>query len=106
MTSKILGGGLKKKAMTKGELIENLSVRGDLKLTKRNAEVAVNAVFDAMTAALVAGDRIEIRGLGSFKVKDRMPRVGRNPKTGDVVPIPACRVPSFVAGKSMRARSS
>ena len=46
--------------MTKGELIENLSIRDDLKLTKRNAEVAVNAVFEAMTAALVAGDRIEI----------------------------------------------
>lgn len=92
--------------MTKGELIENLSVRGDLDLTKRCVEVAVNAVFDAMTDALVNGDRIEIRGLGSFKVKDRMPRVGRNPKTGDVVPIPACKVPSFIAGKSMRARSS
>ena len=88
--------------MTKGELIENLSVRGDLDLTKRGAEVAVNAVFDAMTEALVNGDRIEIRGLGNFKVKDRMPRVGRNPKTGDVVPIPACGVPSFVAGKSMQ----
>ena len=92
--------------MTKGELIENLAVRDDLQLTKRNAEVAVNAVFSAMTDALVNGDRIEIRGLGSFKVKERMPRVGRNPKTGDVVPIPACRVPSFIAGKSMRARSS
>ena len=92
--------------MTKGELIENLAVRDDLQLTKRNAEVAVNTIFTAMTDALVNGDRIEIRGLGSFKVKERMPRVGRNPKTGDVVPIPACRVPSFIAGKSMRARSS
>ena len=92
--------------MTKGELIENLAVRTDLQLTKRNAEVIVNTIFDAMTDALVDGHRIEIRGLGSFKVKQRMPRVGRNPKTGDVVPIPACRVPSFIAGKSMRARSS
>jgi integration host factor subunit beta len=91
--------------MTKGQLIDNLSIREDLQLTKREAETAVNAVFDAMTAALVNGDRIEIRGLGSFKVKDRMPRIGRNPKTGDVVPIPACRVPSFVAGKSMKVRS-
>jgi integration host factor subunit beta len=91
--------------MTKGQLIDNLSIREDLQLTKREAEMAVNAVFDAMTAALVNGDRIEIRGLGSFKVKDRMPRIGRNPKTGDVVPIPACRVPSFVAGKSMKVRS-
>ena len=92
--------------MTKGELIEYLSDRGDLNLTKREAELAVNCIFDAMTHALVQGDRIEIRGLGSFKVKERMPRVGRNPKTGDVVPIPACRVPSFIAGKSMRTQVS
>ena len=92
--------------MTKGELIENLAVRDDLQLTKRNAEVAVNAVFSAMTDALVNGDRIEIRGLGSFKVKERMPRVGRNPKARRCRSNPACRVPSFIAGKSMRARSS
>ena len=92
--------------MTKGELIENLSGRDELNLTKREAELAVNSIFGAMTDALVQGQRIEIRGLGSFKVKERMPRVGRNPKTGDVVPIPACRVPSFIAGKSMRVQSS
>ena len=92
--------------MTKGELIENLSGRDDLNLTKREAELAVNSIFGAMTDALVNGQRIEIRGLGSFKVKERMPRVGRNPKTGDVVPILASRVHSFIAGKSMRVQSS
>ena len=88
--------------MTKGQLIESLCEVQELGLTKRAAEHAVNIIFESMTEALVAGHRIEIRGLGSFKVKERMPRVGRNPKTGVVVPIPACRVPSFIAGKSMR----
>jgi integration host factor subunit beta len=58
--------------MTKGELIENLSGRDDLNLTKREAELAVNSIFGAMTDALVQGQRIEIRGLGSFKVKERI----------------------------------
>lgn len=91
--------------MTKGQLIEVLCAKSELGLTKRGAEQAVNMVFDAMTDALVKGDRIEIRGLGSFKVKKRMPRVGRNPKTGVLVPIPACNVPSFIAGKYMKSES-
>lgn len=87
--------------MTKSDLIEAVAGHGD-GWTRREAESAVNAIFGAMSEALVAGDRIEIRGLGSFRVKDRQPRVGRNPRTGETVAIPARRVPTFTAGKVLR----
>ena len=81
--------------MTKGQLIESLCEATELGLSKRAAEHAVNIIFESMTDALVEGHRIEIRGLGSFKVKDRMPRVGRNPKTGVEAVITPRRVLSF-----------
>lgn len=89
--------------MTKSDLIEAVAEQATT-CTKRDVEGAVNLVFKTMADALVRGDRIEIRGLGSFRVKERMARVGRNPKTGDVVKIPSRRVPQFTVGKGLKAR--
>ena len=71
---------------------------------RRDAEVIVNAVFEAMTEALCSGERIEIRGFGSFVVKQRRAREGRNPKTGDIVAVAAKRVPFFKVGKELKQR--
>jgi len=73
-------------------------------LTRHHAELVVNTIFDTMQNALAAGDRIEIRGFGSFTVKTRIARVGRNPKTGDPVRIEEKRVPFFKVGKELRER--
>jgi integration host factor subunit beta len=89
--------------MTKGDLIDQLA-RHSNDWTRNSVENAVNTVFDSVAGALTRGDRVEIRGLGSFQVKERLPRVGRNPKTGVRVPIPAQLVPSFTAGKHLKRR--
>jgi len=89
--------------MTKRDLIEEVA-KAFPQLARRDAEVVVNAVFDTMTGALVRGDRIEIRGFGSFVVKQRQAREGRNPKTGAVVPVEAKRMPFFKVGKELRLR--
>ena len=89
--------------MTKGDLIEMLS-KNNSDWSRNNVENAVNTIFNSVAGALTRGDRVEIRGLGSFQVKNRLPRVGRNPKTGVRVPIPAQRVPSFTAGKLLKRR--
>ena len=89
--------------MTKRELIEKLADQiKDLSL--KDAEIIVNTVFDTMTEALAAGDRIEIRGFGSFQVKDRRSREGRNPRTGDKVEVESKRVPFFKVGKELKER--
>lgn len=93
--------------MTKSELIALLAadpaVIGN-HLTARYVDDAVNSILNAMTAALAQGSRIEIRGFGSFSLNYRPPRVGRNPKSGDTVEVPAKIVPHFKAGKEMRER--
>ena len=89
--------------MTKSDLIEVVAGR-EQSWTRSDAEGAVNTIFQAVAHALQRGDRVEIRGLGSFATKMRLPRVGRNPKTGDRVEIPAQRVPSFTAGKHLKSR--
>jgi integration host factor subunit beta len=89
--------------MTKRDLIEEVA-KAFPQLARRDAEVVVNAVFDSMAEALVRGDRIEIRGFGSFVVKQRQARDGRNPKTGAIVPVEAKRVPFFKVGKELRLR--
>ncbi len=89
--------------MTKSELVAALA-RADSTLTRRHAEIVVNTIFDAMRDALVSGDRIEIRGFGSFQVRTHAPRLGRNPKTGAPVPIGERRVPFFRVGKELRER--
>ena len=89
--------------MTKSELINRVAERLPY-LTRKDAEIIVNTIFDSMVDALVEGDRIEIRGFGSFKVKNRGDREGRNPKTGEAVRIPAKRMPFFKIGKELYER--
>ncbi len=86
--------------MTKSELIEAIAARGEL--TKARAEQVVNCVFDAMTEALQRGEGIEIRGFGSFTVRPYKPYDGRNPRTGQPVPVPAKRLPFFKVGKELK----
>ncbi|HLV20281.1 MAG TPA: HU family DNA-binding protein [Polyangiaceae bacterium] len=86
--------------MTKSELIEAIAARGEL--TKARAEMVVNCVFDAMTEALQRGEGIEIRGFGSFTVRPYKPYDGRNPRTGQPVPVPAKRLPFFKVGKELK----
>ncbi len=90
-------------AMTKSELIERLA-NINPRLTARDVDETVKAVLDAMTLALANGSRIEIRGFGSFSLNYRPERVGRNPKSGESVVVPAKYVPHFKAGKEMRSR--
>ncbi|MHB8381811.1 MAG: integration host factor subunit beta [Candidatus Binataceae bacterium] len=87
--------------MTKRAIIEELLARRH-SCSHRQSETIVNAMFDAMAKVLADGNRIEIRGFGSFGVKDRRARQGRNPKTGEVVPVDAKRIPFFRAGKELR----
>lgn len=89
--------------MTKSELIGRLSVRHP-QLVAKDADLAVKTILDAMSEALAAGHRIEIRGFGSFSLNARPPRIGRNPKSGEKVTVPAKRVPHFKAGKELRER--
>ena len=86
--------------MTKADLVEEVTQIGDL--TRRDGEVVVDTVFDAVIQALQSGDKIEIRGFGSFRIRQRKPRTGRNPKTGDKVEVPAKRVPYFKPSKELR----
>lgn len=89
--------------MTKRDLIEEVAQHYP-RFSRRDAEVMVNAVFDSMTEALAKSERIEIRGFGSFIVKHRPAREGRNPRTGAVVAVAAKRVPLFKVGKELRLR--
>ncbi|MCE1183702.1 MAG: integration host factor subunit beta [Rhodocyclales bacterium] len=89
--------------MTKSELIARLAERFP-QLVAKDADYAVKMILDAMSEALVRGDRIEIRGFGSFALNYRPPRIGRNPKSGDKVSVPAKWVPHFKAGKELRER--
>ena len=87
--------------MTRSDLVEELAAKF-IQLTQRDAEFAVKAILDAMNDALVRGHRIEIRGFGSFAINHRPPRMGRNPRSGESVAIPAKRVPHFKPGKALR----
>lgn len=89
--------------MTKRDLIEEVA-RLYPRYSRRDAEVIVNSVFKSMADALCGGERIEIRGFGSFIVKRRDGREGRNPKTGQIVAVPPKRVPFFKVGKELRLR--
>src|SRR6187397_3623030 len=86
--------------MTKSELIDAIAARADL--TKARAEMVVNCVFDTMTGALQDGQGIEIRGFGSFTVRPYKPYDGRNPRTGQPVPVPSKRLPFFKVGKELK----
>ena len=89
--------------MTKSDLIQAISSRL-AHLPARDVEIVINTMFESMTAALTAGDRIEIRGFGSFSVRHRRARMGRNPKTGDAIAVPPKRVPFFTVGHELRKR--
>ena len=89
--------------MTKSDLIARLAERFP-QLVAKDADYAVKMILDAMTDALARGDRIEIRGFGSFALNYRPPRVGRNPKSGEKVHVPEKYVPHFKAGKELRER--
>ncbi len=88
--------------MTKSELIE--AVANKLKLPKGKAELIVNCVFDSMEAALKQGERIEIRGFGSFEIRHYRAYEGRNPRTGDKVEVRPKRLPFFKVGKELKER--
>ena len=89
--------------MTKSELIESLAKR-QTQLAYKDVELAVKTILEHMASALSEGERIEIRGFGSFSLHYRPPRVGRNPKSGDPVSLPAKYVPHFKPGKQLRDR--
>jgi integration host factor subunit beta len=93
-----VSGGLRD--MTKADLVEKVTGLGDL--TRRDGEVIVETIFDSVIGALQGGDKIEIRGFGSFRIRQRNPRIGRNPKTGERVEVPAKRVPYFKPSKELR----
>jgi integration host factor subunit beta len=86
--------------MTKADLVEKVTRLGDL--TRRDGEIIVETIFDSVITALQSGDKIEIRGFGSFRIRQRNPRIGRNPKTGERVEVPAKRVPYFKPSKELR----
>ena len=89
--------------MTKNELIKR--VTDDLKVvTKKDVKVVINTMFSSMSKALVSRDKIEIRGFGSFKVKKRNAKIGRNPKTGQLVKVPTKLVPHFKVGKDLKEK--
>ncbi len=88
--------------MNKSELVEKLAERA--KITKKRAEQVVNLVFEQMTDALRRGDRIEIRGFGSFTSKNYDAYTGRNPRTGETIHVPAKRLPFFKVGKELKER--
>ncbi len=89
--------------MTKSEIIE-LIARRQTQFSQKDIELAVNQIVDSMIETLSQGERIEIRGFGSFSLHYRKARVGRNPKTGETVSLPDKRVPHFKPGKSLRER--
>lgn len=85
-------------------LVEQLAKKKNIELNAKDVELAVKNIIEYLSDALAEGQRIEIRGFGSFSLRYRPPRIGRNPRTGDPVALPARRVPHFKAGKNLRER--
>jgi integration host factor subunit beta len=98
LTRKPISGGIK--AMTKADLIEEVSRLAEL--TRKDSEIIVETIFDSVVRSLRSGDKIEIRGFGSFRTRQRKPRVGRNPKTGARVEVPAKKIPYFKPSKELK----
>lgn len=86
--------------MNKTELVSAVAEKAEM--TKKDAEKAINAVFASIEEALAKGDKVQLVGFGTFEVRDREARKGRNPQTGEEIEIPATRVPAFKAGKALR----
>lgn len=89
-----------KSGMTKRDLVDEVARQTDL--PKKQAEVVVNTVFESIIDSLKGGERIELRGFGSFRIRHRDARMGRNPRTGEKVHVPAKRVPYFKPGKNLK----
>ncbi|MGA9390194.1 MAG: HU family DNA-binding protein [Candidatus Sulfotelmatobacter sp.] len=87
-------------SMTKADLIDEVSRLAEL--TRKDSEVIVETIFDSVVRSLRAGDKIEIRGFGSFRTRQRKPRTGRNPKTGEKVEVPAKKIPFFKPSKELK----
>ncbi len=86
--------------MTKAELVEEVARTAEL--TKKHAELIVNTVFESIVQSLRKGEKIELRGFGSFRIRRRGARIGRNPKTGDRGEVPPKRIPYFKPGKELK----
>jgi len=99
LTPESISGGIKA-TMTKADLIEEVSRLAEL--TRKDSEVIVETIFDSVVRSLRTGDKIEIRGFGSFRTRQRKPRVGRNPKTGARVEVPAKKIPYFKPSKELK----
>lgn len=87
--------------MNKTDFVSAVSEKASM--SKKDAEKALNAVIDVIKDALVAGDKVQLVGFGSFEVKDRAARMGHNPRTKEVIEIPASRMPVFKAGKALKS---
>jgi integration host factor subunit beta len=86
--------------MTKAELIEEVS--RVVEMSRKDSEVMVETIFDSIVRSLRTGDKVEIRGFGSFRTRQRQPRIGRNPKTGARVDVPSKRIPFFKPSKELK----
>ena len=93
-------GRERRETMTKADLIDEVSRLAEL--TRKDSEVIVETIFDSVVRSLRAGDKIEIRGFGSFRTRQRKPRMGRNPKTGEKVEVPAKKIPFFKPSKELK----
>ena len=86
--------------MNKAELINAIVAKSEM--SKKDADVALSAVIDSIKDALKAGEKVQIVGFGTFSVKERAARTGKNPSTGETIQIAACKVPAFAAGKALK----
>lgn len=86
--------------MNKGELVAAVAEKTGL--SKKDAEKAVAATFEAVSSALAAGDKVQVIGFGTFEVRDRAEKAGRNPRTGESMVVPASKIPAFKAGASLK----
>ncbi len=86
--------------MNKKELVAAIAAKTEM--TKKDAELSVNAIVEAISEALVAGEKVALTGFGNFEVRERAARQGHNPQTGESISIPACKAPAFKAGKALK----
>lgn len=86
--------------MVKAEMVARLAQR--MKISKKEADIVVKTIFGTIVDSLSSGEKVELRGFGSFRIKERKPRKSRNPKTGEIVQVPAKKVPFFRPGKDLK----
>ena len=86
--------------MNKAELVTSVAEKAEI--TKKDASAAIDAVFDTITDSLVNNDKVQLVGFGTFEVRERSERTGKNPRTGEKIIIPAAKVPAFKAGKALK----